>query len=224
MRMRKALPTPRRIRLEDEDEMDLAGPGLAFLGRPAAQSGSIFQESVWPPPSSQLEDPLKTSSDINLSSVVDDVMGQSGDDSDDVNARLISNRELRESGSGYRFLTHSRDPSMTSNYSDTPLLSRTLLPNWQNRSPVFANEPPRASLDGQAGSGALVDTTSVAGSGSSSYSEASAMRSRGDHSHEPGSVRDENRVLEIPPLYHTIVSDAGADAHDEEANNVGREV
>jgi hypothetical protein len=227
--MRKAVPTPRRVRLEDEDEMDLFDPEAAFLGRPIAPSGSIFQERVWPSPSSRLEDPLRTTHDLNLSSVVDDVMGQPEDSQDqDATARLLSSREHRFSGSSYRPLRHSGDASLASNHSDTPLLSRPLLPNWQNGSRVtFADDAlaSRTALKAQevgnhrplstpssngSGLAAAMETRSSVGSNMSSYSDASMMRSRGTSSHEPQLLVDTtnaNQVREIPPLYHTIIPD-----------------
>jgi len=42
----------------------------------ASESGSIFQEAVWPPPASQLMDPLTSASQsVDLARVVTDVMG-----------------------------------------------------------------------------------------------------------------------------------------------------
>jgi len=224
--MRKALPTPRRVRLEDEDDMDLADHGVAFLGRPTAPSGSIFQEKVWPPPSSRLEDPLLSTSELGLSSVVDDVMGQSGEGTHDVNARLLSDRDRRSSGSSYRFIGHSRDPSLASNYSDTPLLSRSLLPNWQDGSRATVSDDAFASRVAakahEAGNRRPPSTSSAPGAvnvpemrgslggNTGSHEEASTMRSRGGGSH--GSqllvdTGDANQVREIPPLYHTIIPD-----------------
>ncbi|EAU87449.2 hypothetical protein CC1G_02208 [Coprinopsis cinerea okayama7 len=44
----------------------------------ASESGSIFREDVWPPPQDDLVDPIyKQSSQVNLSRIVDEVMGPS---------------------------------------------------------------------------------------------------------------------------------------------------
>ncbi|EED79571.1 predicted protein [Postia placenta Mad-698-R] len=54
-----------------------------LMGMRTSESGSIFQEAVWPPPRSALVDPLLVSSE-DLSHIVDDVMGPanpSGSDS-----------------------------------------------------------------------------------------------------------------------------------------------
>lgn len=54
-----------------------SSPPRLFRAR-ASESGSIFQESVWPPPSaaSQLTDPLTSPSHaVDLGSIVNDVMG-----------------------------------------------------------------------------------------------------------------------------------------------------
>lgn len=44
----------------------------------ASKTGSYFQEAVWPPPAegSRLSDPLMAASHVDLTSIVDDVMGQ----------------------------------------------------------------------------------------------------------------------------------------------------
>ena len=45
----------------------------------ASESGSVFQEAVWPPPASQLMDPLTSpSQSVDLARVVTDVMGPQG--------------------------------------------------------------------------------------------------------------------------------------------------
>ncbi|KAH9057393.1 hypothetical protein EDB87DRAFT_1631701 [Lactarius vividus] len=57
-----------------------SSPPRLFRPR-ASESGSIFQESVWPPPSaaSQLTDPLTSPSHaVDLGSIVDEVMGMHG--------------------------------------------------------------------------------------------------------------------------------------------------
>lgn len=54
--------------------LSITSPPRLFRPR-ASESGSIFQESVWPPPS-QLTDPLTTpSQSVDLTRIVDDVMG-----------------------------------------------------------------------------------------------------------------------------------------------------
>ena len=88
----RALPTPRSVLLADEDAFDLAdsapsrsmgesggrGGGAPQLLRPRGlETGSIFHEGVWPPPGerSRLEDPLLVGSTVDLTSIVDDIMG-----------------------------------------------------------------------------------------------------------------------------------------------------
>jgi hypothetical protein len=199
IRMKNAIPTPRRIRLEDEDEIDLADPGITF---------------------SRLEHPLRTGSDLDLSSIMDDMMRQYVDESNDVNSRLLPDWQQRDSLSGPRFPSHSRDASLGSNNSDTPLLARTLQPNWQNRSRVpFAAGTSSArkareagqrthntSLEVPASSRSLMDMTSVAGSRLSSGDEL-AMRLQVEQPQEQAERSDGDPVQEIPPLYHTIVQD-----------------
>lgn len=55
-----------------------ARTGSPRLFRPrTSESGSIFQESVWPPPASQLTDPLTSPSHaVDLGRIVDDVMSR----------------------------------------------------------------------------------------------------------------------------------------------------
>jgi hypothetical protein len=199
IRIQKAIPTPRKIRLEDEDELDLSEPGLTFL---------------------RLEHPLKPG-ELNLSSIVEDVMGHSHDDLNDVNARLLPDWQQRENASTSRLPSHSRDASLTSNTSDTPLLARTLHSNWQNRPSVVegssslkareASQHTRThtSWGGQIVSGNLIDTTSVVGSGPSSYSDASMTRLRAEQpdEHEQVDTSDGGQAQELPPLYHTIIPD-----------------
>jgi len=55
------------------------GEGVPQLLRPrGTETGSIFHEGVWPPPgeSSRLEDPLLAGSNVDLTSIVDSVMGE----------------------------------------------------------------------------------------------------------------------------------------------------
>lgn len=58
---------------------DNGGPQL--LRPRGLETGSIFHEGVWPPPGerSRLEDPLLASSTVDLTSIVDDIMGAGGD-------------------------------------------------------------------------------------------------------------------------------------------------
>ncbi|KAI5993218.1 hypothetical protein EDD15DRAFT_924483 [Pisolithus albus] len=53
----------------------VSGPSTTTLHR--SETGSMFREEVWPPPNerSRLIDPLARSHEIDLSSIVDDVMG-----------------------------------------------------------------------------------------------------------------------------------------------------
>jgi len=58
-----------------------SSPVRSHLKTRVSESGSIFHEDIWPPPQSGagLRDPIiSQSSQVNLSSVVDDVMGSSG--------------------------------------------------------------------------------------------------------------------------------------------------
>ncbi|KIK11005.1 hypothetical protein PISMIDRAFT_78005, partial [Pisolithus microcarpus 441] len=50
--------------------------GAGIVSGPS-ETGSMFREEVWPPPNerSRLIDPLARSHEIDLSSIVDDVMG-----------------------------------------------------------------------------------------------------------------------------------------------------
>jgi hypothetical protein len=62
-----------------------SSPPLLFRAR-ASESGSIFRESVWPPPSaaSQFTDPITSASHaVDLGSIVNDVMGPEGAASDE---------------------------------------------------------------------------------------------------------------------------------------------
>ncbi|KAF8585081.1 hypothetical protein K439DRAFT_1080331 [Ramaria rubella] len=79
----RALPAPRSALLADEDGFDLAGESTPDTSHPqllrprGMGTGSIFHEGVWPPPGepSRLEDPLLSGSSVDLTSIVDDVMG-----------------------------------------------------------------------------------------------------------------------------------------------------
>jgi hypothetical protein len=115
----RALPTPRSALLADEDAFDLDAPprpmgegGAPQLLRPRGlETGSIFHEGVWPPPSerSRLEDPLLAGSAVNLTSIVSDVMGE-GD--------------------------HGRSISTDTTQSDVPLLAN--MPSERNGDQSYA--------------------------------------------------------------------------------------
>ena len=79
---------PRSALLADEDAIDLAAARPLTTRKMSAApkllrprgigTGSIFHEGVWPPPGvpSRLEDPLLAGGTVNLSTIVDDVMGR----------------------------------------------------------------------------------------------------------------------------------------------------
>ncbi|KIJ54209.1 hypothetical protein M422DRAFT_241460 [Sphaerobolus stellatus SS14] len=77
---------PRSSLLAEDDDFDLAGGGGSGPRQPrlppllpvrGVETGSVFHEGVWPPPSerSRLEDPIRAGSNVDLNSIVDDVMG-----------------------------------------------------------------------------------------------------------------------------------------------------
>lgn len=72
---------PRSSILAGEDDFDPGEPDLPpMLLRPrGSDTGSLFQEGVWPPPSerSRLADPLMAASRVTLDNIVDSVMGPS---------------------------------------------------------------------------------------------------------------------------------------------------
>lgn len=76
-------PTPQITRFPDSPANHGRSPSIDSgprLMRPRAEdSGSIFHEGVWPPPGerSKLVDPILAASEINLSTIVDDIMGGS---------------------------------------------------------------------------------------------------------------------------------------------------
>lgn len=94
-----------------------------------SETGSIFRENVWPPPSEEMVDPvLHRSSQVDLSRVVQDVMGphshhqhtRSGtdnsiDSSTPLMSTLLSNPFSVGTGMDS---THSRGPSLNSMYMD----------------------------------------------------------------------------------------------------------
>ncbi|KZT00428.1 uncharacterized protein LAESUDRAFT_816522 [Laetiporus sulphureus 93-53] len=100
-----------------------AGPQMAripsphLMGMRTSESGSIFQEAVWPPPRAGLIDPLNTSSRESLSRIVDDVMGP---------AQAPSSSQAAASSG------HGRSDSQTALLSSAPDSPK---PTW--RSPLF---------------------------------------------------------------------------------------
>ena len=52
-----------------------ASPSLSILRTRISESGSIFREEVWPPPSPTIDPIQMRSSQVDLSRIVDDVMG-----------------------------------------------------------------------------------------------------------------------------------------------------
>ncbi|KAH6873983.1 hypothetical protein BKA70DRAFT_1449829 [Coprinopsis sp. MPI-PUGE-AT-0042] len=54
-------------------------PAPTMIRSRASDTGSIFRENVWPPPQSEMVDPIQhNSSQVNLGTIVDDVMGPTG--------------------------------------------------------------------------------------------------------------------------------------------------
>ena len=74
-------PQPRSLLLAGEDDFDRGDPEFTpMLLRPRGNdTGSVFSEGVWPPPSerSRLTDPLLAASAVTFDNIVDDVMGPS---------------------------------------------------------------------------------------------------------------------------------------------------
>ena len=123
-----------------------SSPPLLFRAR-ASESGSIFHESVWPPPSaaSQLTDPLTSAANaVDLGSIVKDVMGPASDESGAVGSRSGPTRE----GSGTT-VTSETNPLLAAvaaagavDYSpivDVPALELT---NPDPGSPLSPLDPP----------------------------------------------------------------------------------
>ncbi|OSX56100.1 hypothetical protein POSPLADRAFT_1062976 [Postia placenta MAD-698-R-SB12] len=108
-----------------------------LMGMRTSESGSIFQEAVWPPPRSALVDPLLASSE-DLSHIVDDVMGTAnpsgGDSSPGSGAGAV---RFPGSVATAAQATHARapseDPLMGSELESPSHSTRT--PTW--RSPLF---------------------------------------------------------------------------------------
>lgn len=57
-----------------------ASPSLSILRTRVSESGSIFREEVWPPPSPTIDPIQMRSSQVDLSRIVEDVMGPAGDE------------------------------------------------------------------------------------------------------------------------------------------------
>jgi len=174
----RRLGTPRRSRLEEEDDFDLAAPAnldMTFLDdQPrllrarATESGSIFHEGVWPPPGHSLVDPIMAASEVDLSSIVDSVMGNDSPDRRHQMDGLGSGEHIRggfnqSSGSGsgsdgsggYAYhAVHARDMSQASVASQTPLVNRALITNSPTspRSVTFVDSP-RATKAREASAG-----------------------------------------------------------------------
>lgn len=73
-----------------------------------SETGSIFHEGVWPPPGeeSRLVDPLiKASGHVDLSRIVDDIMGS-------------SNEQIRQGGAGYTNIPNSDPTSQPHTHSE----------------------------------------------------------------------------------------------------------
>ncbi|KAI0061553.1 hypothetical protein BV25DRAFT_769328 [Artomyces pyxidatus] len=107
-----AAPRPRSYADEAPHAYEL--PPRLFRAR-GSESGSIFQEAVWPPPreGSRLTDPLaRVGGTADLSRIVDDVMGPSGD----TPPRLRGGSWDTDADS-VALLDHSRDMSMNSRSS-----------------------------------------------------------------------------------------------------------
>lgn len=56
-----------------------ASPSLSILRTRVSESGSIFREEVWPPPSPTIDPIQMRSSQVDLSRIVEDVMGPADD-------------------------------------------------------------------------------------------------------------------------------------------------
>ncbi|TEB23885.1 hypothetical protein FA13DRAFT_1399208 [Coprinellus micaceus] len=92
-------------------------PTLSILrSRAASDTGSIFREDVWPPPADDLVDPIvKTSSQVDLSRVVEDVMGPSHSHSrNDTDTTMASSNSLFVANGS----SPPREPSLSSQYMD----------------------------------------------------------------------------------------------------------
>jgi len=116
-------------------------PSPHLLGMRTSETGSIFQEAVWPPPKAPFVDPLLSSTD-DLGRIVDDVMGPS-------TAAGSANADIRLRGGapsastvsfdtyGHESSTHAhiRATSQTALMSSSAPPESPKLPTWQ--SPLF---------------------------------------------------------------------------------------
>ncbi|KAI0916723.1 hypothetical protein AcW1_007902 [Taiwanofungus camphoratus] len=118
-------------------------PSPHLLGLRASESGSIFQEAVWPPPKA-LVDPLVSSSSDDLSRIVDDIMGpvpRSSNARESIDTGPRSSASMRRAaGQGSvvslnssAHASHTRATSQTALMSDRP--DSPVSPTW--RSPLF---------------------------------------------------------------------------------------
>ncbi|KAI0926645.1 hypothetical protein AcV5_007381 [Taiwanofungus camphoratus] len=118
-------------------------PSPHLLGLRASESGSIFQEAVWPPPKA-LVDPLVSSSSDDLSRIVDDIMGPvpgSSNTRESIDTGPRSSASMRRAaGQGSvvslnssAHASHTRATSQTALMSDRP--DSPVSPTW--RSPLF---------------------------------------------------------------------------------------
>ena len=121
--------------LNSPEMHELANEPPPRLLRPvASKTGSYFQESVWPPPEqgSLLSDPIMAASNVDLHSIVDDVMGSRGESSSNtppVPARLRggaaeSGSIFSEGGISTEFIPpiprHGESPTISSLGSGPP--------------------------------------------------------------------------------------------------------
>ncbi|KAI9443570.1 hypothetical protein H4582DRAFT_1207568 [Lactarius indigo] len=131
-----------------------SSPPRLFRPR-ASESGSIFQESVWPPPSaaSQLTDPLTSPSHaVDLGTIVDEVMGRPEDTGVNNIGRRRRSIHAREESSGVSEMGPLLDaddavPTLTLTNPDpqsplSPLQPPPTPPRWLSRSP---NPSPKSS-------------------------------------------------------------------------------
>ncbi|KDR78021.1 hypothetical protein GALMADRAFT_138179 [Galerina marginata CBS 339.88] len=121
------------------DHPRVMSPAPSLLKSRTSETGSIFREEVWPPPG--FIDPIaKHSSQVDLSRIVDDVMGPFASTS---NSRQASDHDRQGSGStshqGLPSTSHDRDVtdastfshsrfSTMSSHSTTPLISQPSQP------------------------------------------------------------------------------------------------
>ncbi|KAH8977910.1 hypothetical protein EDB86DRAFT_3091312 [Lactarius hatsudake] len=129
-----------------------SSPPRLFRPR-ASESGSIFQESVWPPPSaaSQLTDPLTSPSHaVDLGSIVDEVMGRPEDGGGGGRGRGRAREESGASEMGPLLDADDAVPMLTLTNPDPqsplsplqPPQTPPRPPRWLSRSP---NPSPKSS-------------------------------------------------------------------------------